>query len=256
VERNLPPAANIVFNRYLTETARDDDLEALAALPLYLSLRAAIRAKVTVARLAHVDGPERAAAAKDATRYFDSALRFITPPEARVFAIGGLSGTGKSRLAQALAPEFGPPPGALVLRADVERKHLFGKSETERLPAEAYEPDVTQRLYDLLAAKARRAARAGHSVIVDAVYAREAERDAIEAAAAGFKFAGLFLDCDLDTRIARTEARVRDASDADAAVAKRQEDYDLGAIRWQRIDASGTPEGTLANARHAIGVRA
>ena len=50
IERGLGAAANIVFNRYLTETRRDDDLDALAALPLFLSLRAAIRAKVTAAR--------------------------------------------------------------------------------------------------------------------------------------------------------------------------------------------------------------
>ena len=46
----MRPAANIVLNRYLTETRRADDLDALAALPLFLSVRAAIRAKVTAAR--------------------------------------------------------------------------------------------------------------------------------------------------------------------------------------------------------------
>ncbi|HMA56734.1 MAG TPA: phosphotransferase, partial [Pseudolabrys sp.] len=50
-ERGLRPAANIVFNRYLAETRRVHDLDALAALPLFMSIRAAIRAKVTAARL-------------------------------------------------------------------------------------------------------------------------------------------------------------------------------------------------------------
>ncbi len=50
IERSLSAAANIVLNRYLAETRRDEDLDALAALPLFLSLRAAIRAKVTAAR--------------------------------------------------------------------------------------------------------------------------------------------------------------------------------------------------------------
>ena len=63
VERGLSPAANIVFNRYLVETRRISDLDTLAALPLFLSVRAAIRSKVTAARIerAPPDGQERSA---------------------------------------------------------------------------------------------------------------------------------------------------------------------------------------------------
>src|SRR5262249_49150418 len=60
VERNLAPAANVVLNRYLVESKRDANLDALAALPFFLSMRAAIRAKVTAARLAHAKPDERA----------------------------------------------------------------------------------------------------------------------------------------------------------------------------------------------------
>src|SRR5438552_4101898 len=60
VERGLEPIANLVLNRYLTESRRIEDLDALAALPLFLSLRAAIRAKVTAAKL-HMSGTDRAA---------------------------------------------------------------------------------------------------------------------------------------------------------------------------------------------------
>jgi len=52
IERKLTQAANIVLNRYLNETRRTEDLDALTALPLFLSLRAAIRAKVAAARRA------------------------------------------------------------------------------------------------------------------------------------------------------------------------------------------------------------
>jgi aminoglycoside phosphotransferase family enzyme len=47
LERGLARPANIVLNRYLSETQRAHDLDALAALPFFLSMRAAIRAKVT-----------------------------------------------------------------------------------------------------------------------------------------------------------------------------------------------------------------
>jgi aminoglycoside phosphotransferase family enzyme/predicted kinase len=254
VERGLNPAANRVLNRYVTETKRTEDLDALATLPLFLSLRAAIRAKVTAARIDHAAPDQRAAIARSARTYFEFARRFIEPGMPRLVAVGGLSGTGKSALAQALAGEVAPDPGAVVLRSDVERKALFGKDEHERLPQDAYSPAVTARVYAIITDKARRAVAAGHSAILDAVFATRPERAAAAASAEifGVAFYGLFLEADLDTRLARLSARGRDPSDADAAVARMQQSYDLGALDWTRIDASGTPDETLARARKAV----
>jgi uncharacterized protein len=255
-ERGLQGAANIVLNRYLVETNRVEHLDALALLPFFLSMRAAIRAKVTAARLKQPPGSEpRSAIAQSARQYFDFACRFINPAPPMLVAVGGLSGTGKSVLARALAPELAPAPGAVVLRSDVERKLMLGKTEHDKLPASAYAPDVTARVYATIADKARRAVAAGHSAIVDAVFARPQERAAMVQSAhvLGVPFYGLFLVADLDTRVARVGARSRDASDADAALARNQEDYDLGALDWAEVDASSTPEQTLALAREALG---
>src|SRR5262249_6409293 len=139
-ERGLGEAANIVLNRYLADTRRDEDLEALAAMPFYLSMRASIRARVTAAKLEQASEAERSAIVQSARGYFDWALRFIAPSAPILVAVGGLSGTGKSALARALAPAIEPAPGAVVIRSDVERKALFGKAETESLPSEAYSP--------------------------------------------------------------------------------------------------------------------
>ena len=140
LERQLPQAANIVLNRYLAETHRNEDLDALTALPFFLSMRAAIRAKVTAARLERAAAAERDKIAKSARAYFDFALRAIDPEAPKFIAVGGLSGTGKTRLARALAPHIAPMPGAVIVRSDVERKTLFGAGETEKLPAAAYAP--------------------------------------------------------------------------------------------------------------------
>ena len=260
VERRLDEAANVVLNRYLLETRRPADLDGLAALPLFLSVRAAIRAKVTAARRG-ASGADRAGVGTAARTYFDLAARLIAPAPRVLVAIGGLSGTGKSTLARALAPSVGPAPGAAVLRSDIERKTMFGVAETERLPASAYTEDVTQRVYAAVAEKARRVTATGHAAIVDAVFADAGERALIAAAAraSNVAFQGLFLRADVAVRVARVSARRHDASDADAAIARRQESYTLGTMDWTEVDASGTLEQTVRAARstlasHAPGV--
>jgi uncharacterized protein len=251
IERKRAVDANLVLNVYLEETRRQSDLDALAALPLFMSVRAAIRAKVTAAKLDGARQQERAAIAAQAKAYFALACDLVAPSSPRVIAVGGLSGTGKSVLARALAPYVAPAPGAVLIRSDVERKAMFGVAQTEKLPAEAYAPEVGQRVYATLFDKARRVVAAGHSAIIDAVFAREAERASVTALTRSnqFTFRGFFLTADLATRIARIGERVHDASDANAEVARQQERYALGALDWTQIDASGTPEETLARAK-------
>ena len=254
LERGLAPAANNVLNRYLAETHRVEDLDALVTLPFFLSMRAAIRAEVTAARMERAPAMERAAIARAVRAYFAFAQRALVPRAPQFIAVGGLSGSGKSRLARALAPELLPMPGAVIVRSDAERKALFGVAETEKLPEAAYAPDVSERVYGVLLDKARRILAAGHSAIVDAVFAQPRERDsfAVTAKSANVRPRGLFLTADLTTRLARLGARAHDASDADAAVARAQERYDLGRLDWTPIDASGTPDQTLARARAAL----
>jgi len=255
VERELNVAANGVLNGYFAATHRIEDCDGLAALPLFISLRAAIRAKVTAARLDQAAEHKRDEIARSAQRYFQFALASIMPPSPSIVCTGGLSGSGKSVLARSLAPFVLPFPGALVLRSDVERKTLFNVRETEHLPPEAYRPEVSEKIYASLNDKAARIARAGHSVIVDAVFAKPSERAAIEAVAHGAKIAfhGLFLTTSLETRLARIGGRGPDASDADAKVAREQENFDIGAMTWSTIDASTSLAETLSRARRTLG---
>jgi len=189
--------------------------------------------------------------AQSARDYFALAEAFLKPAVPRLVAVGGLSGTGKSLLARELASLLDPAPGAVWLRSDVERKALLGGGETERLPESAYGAEVTTRVYAALAAKARRIVAAGHSAVADAVFADAAERAAIEEAAPG-AFKGLFLTAPLAARLARVGARMDDASDADAAVARRQEQYNIGPMHWVAVDASGSPGDTLRRAKDAL----
>jgi aminoglycoside phosphotransferase family enzyme/predicted kinase len=252
LHHDQPRAANIVLNRYLAATPADN-MDALSTLPLFMSVRAAIRAQVALARLRppHSDDP---GILEQARRYFDLATMLIHPAAPRLIAVGGLSGTGKTVLAQALAPRIAPPPGAVVLRSDIVRKQMFGVDETHRLPPTAYTPEHAGRVYDTLAQLARRVLAQGHSAIIDGVFAREDERDAIAALAreCNVPLDGLFLVADLATRQMRIGRRRGDASDATQEVAALQERYNIGRVGWATIDASGTLEQTLQNCRNAI----
>lgn len=241
-----------LLNRYLAVTSTDN-LDALSALPLLLSMRAAIRAKVMLARPA-ADETIRRANRAIAESYFELALRLIAPPPPRLIAVGGLSGTGKSVLARALSGNVPPLPGAVVLRSDVARKRLHGVADTERLPATAYTAEVTEGVYRGLAERAAHILKQGHSVIVDAVFSKPEERDAIESVAAGLgiPFHGLFLTADLATRIARVAGRTADASDATPEIVRQQQSYAQGVIGWTSIDAGGTPAETLSRAVAAL----
>ena len=150
----------------------------LVALPLFLSLRAAIRAKVEAAGAERLESEKREEARALARRYFDRAVQFLSYAPPRLVAIGGLSGVGKSALGRAPAPEIGRAPGALWLRSDVERKAMFGVEETDRLPTSAYTSDVTRDVYERVVNKARIALRAGQAVLIDATFTRAAERRA------------------------------------------------------------------------------
>jgi predicted kinase len=197
---------------------------------------------------------EKAPIVEMARAYFELARALIHPPEPMLIAVGGLSGTGKSALARRLAPFIGPQPGAVVVRSDVLRKQLFEVGETERLPADAYLPEVSERIYDALGQDAAHIVSQGHSVVADAVFAREAERAAIEDAARrlGIRFVGLFLVADLQTRQNRVLRRGPDASDATAEVAGLQEKYNIGTLDWTSINACGSLDTTLEQCRTRI----
>jgi len=253
--RKLGGLGNLVFNRYLDRTG---DVGGLAALPLFMSMRAAIRAHVNVAARARQASAESAArTAEEARSYLSLALKLLRPRPRVLVAVGGLSGTGKSTLAQELAAGLGPAPGARIVRTDVLRKRMMGAAPETRLPPEAYARDVSERVYAAFRAEVAAALDGGHAAIADATFVDPPERAAIEAIAtrAGVPFLGFWLEAPPEVLTARIGARRDDASDADIAVLRRQLGYDLGAIGWRRIDVSGGAAGALARLRAVIAER-
>lgn len=248
--RRLTNFANLTLNRYLDLTGDDDGL---AAMPLFLSSRAAIRAHVTATALTRAAGSAaKAEMAAEARSYLDLALQYLQPRVCRLVAIGGLSGSGKSTLAAAVAPSL----GARVLRSDVIRKRLFGVAPEMPLAASAYSAEASGRVYDLLCRLAAKALASGYSVIVDAVSLKPAEREsfAAVAATASVPFSGLWLEAPGSTMEGRLRTRQNDASDASPEVLALQLEQDAGPIEWVRIDAAGGPADCLVAVRRAVGL--
>ncbi len=241
-------AANRVLNRYV---ARGGDAGLCAALPPWLALRALIRAHVEERR-GSIPGDVR----HDAAAYLARAEAVLDPPPARVVAIGGLQGTGKSRLARALAPLLGAAPGALVLRSDEIRKRRHGVAPEARLPPEAYSAAASAAVFEALFAAAAGVAGGGHAVIADASFLAPFDRAGIAAAAAtaGVPFTGLWLAAPLEVLRARVASRQGDASDATVAVLEEAAAAHAGApppAGWVALDAAQDP---LPAARAALGL--
>ena len=255
--RGLGGHANAVLNAYLDREGSSGNLLGLAALPLFLSMRAAVRAKVELLRTKRIgaDPTEPGAALTEARVYFGLARLYIVPQPARLIAIGGLSGSGKSAVARAIAPYVGPFPGAVHMRSDVERKRLFGAEPRETLPARAYAAEVSDTVYAICRKRALLALVAGRAVILDAVNAKPAERaEAAQLARqTGVPFTGLWLEAPRAVMRERVADRRGDVSDATPSVVDIQLSYDLGPQDFAVIDASRPLDEVVAACLQRIG---
>jgi predicted kinase len=216
------------------------DYGLLAPLPLWLALRALVRAHVQAAR------------GRDGAALLHAARAYLAPPPARLIAVGGLQGSGKSTLARGLAPLLGAAPGALLLRSDELRKRRFGLAPEAPLPAEAYAEEVSRAIPEELFMIAEAALRQGHAVALDAVFLdpehrRQAEQIAVQV---GVPFQGFWLEAPMEVLKSRILARRDDASDATIAVLERAARADPGPMDWARLDAAGD---ALGAARQALG---
>ncbi|SFI13527.1 hypothetical protein SAMN05216304_1011032 [Bosea sp. OK403] len=248
--RKLPLHANILFNRYLDLTG---DEGGVALLPLFMAVRAVIRAHVTAMEVAETD---LACAWKEAEArsYLDLARDFLAESPAVLVAVGGYSGSGKSTVATRIAPEIGPAPGARILSSDRIRKRLFGVAPQTRLGPTGYADEISEQVYATITDRAGVLVSAGHGVVADAVFDLPSRRDRLAAVAArcNVPFRGLWLDAPADMLMRRVAARKNDPSDATPAVVMDQLVRQSEPIDWLMLDAAGDIEVVSNAARLAV----
>ncbi|MEH6526833.1 MAG: AAA family ATPase [Sneathiella sp.] len=247
--QGLSPTANRILNKYLFLSSKYEDIYGLKAMPLFLALRAGIRAMVCVDHARQCTGKKAGAKTREAGIYFHAALHYLRPKKPLLIAIGGFSGTGKTTLAERLAGSLDHAPGFLHLRSDTERKQIFDVAETDRLGSKGYTKTADTQVYDHLLRKARITLKVGQRVIVDAVFSKEHERRAFETLAKEFDipFIGLWLTADEAQMSLRVVLRRGDASDATPDIVHQQLRSDTGSNNWLPVDASGTEIDTLKN---------
>jgi aminoglycoside phosphotransferase family enzyme/predicted kinase len=212
----------------------------------YIAYRAFVRAKVACLRHAQGD-PDAAAKAR---AYADVALRHLRSGRVRLILVGGLPGTGKSSLAGALADRL----GCTVLGSDRTRKELAGLAPLDSAAAPygtgIYSPEWHRRTYRELAARATDLLRLGETVILDASWTSEEQRDLLARVAEQEHAPMTALRCEAPQAltIERIRTRERGASDADAAIAAAMHAH---AAPWPEstpIDTGGTLDHAVEQA--------
>jgi hypothetical protein len=220
---------------------------------LYIAYRAVVRAKVACLR--H-DQSGQPAAAEEARQMLALADRHLAAARVRLVLVGGLPGTGKSTLAEALSGRYGWP----VLRSDVIRKRLAGRpgARPAARPGEGiYQPSWTAATYAALIDQATEHLRHGSSVILDASWTDATHRAAAARLAHRAATDLVPLRCVAPDEVALRRLRDRrtagrDVSDATAAahqyLAARADPWPAAT----RLDTADPLPRTLAAARHAI----
>jgi hypothetical protein len=210
------------LNRYVE---LNGDYAGLALLHFYASHRALVRAKVETIRAHQYTSSsiKRKNLLSHAQGYIQLAQQLLTLHTPALIITHGLPGSGKSTFAQAALEQL----GAIRMRSDVERKRLFN------LPALAnsheqniYSAEATQRTYTQLLANARHLLKTGHSVIVDAAFLRQDEREQFHQLANELqvRFVIVSLQASLATlqdRIINRQALGNDPSEANLAVLQK-----------------------------------
>ncbi len=208
-----PEFANAFLNSYLEDTG---DWKGLLILPLYLSRQAYVRAKVNSFLLddPQVAQTDRQEARKAASDYYRQAYQYTQSTLGSIILMSGLSGSGKSTVAQSIARK----KGALQIRSDAVRKHLAGISLDESGTDNIYSQEMTQKTYDRLGELGIILAQQGYTVILDAKYDRLSLRQSVITQAQNNNIAWKIVHCTAPVSVLRDRLNQRQNDISDATV--------------------------------------
>ncbi|MGH4011493.1 MAG: AAA family ATPase [Pseudonocardiaceae bacterium] len=188
----------------------------------YIAYRAAVRTKVACLRSEQADAGVHDEAQDEAGRYAEIAAHHLRAAQVRLILVGGLPGTGKTTVSDALAEEL----GMVALSSDRVRKELHGIAPYQRAAAPyqqgLYSPAATERTYTELLARAARCLAHGESVVLDASWTHTAHRTAAAELARDAHAELIELQCTAppDVIARRLRERTGALSDADEEIGR------------------------------------
>ena len=212
--------AHAFLSGYLDESG---DFGACRVLNLYKAHKALVRAKVVALSASQA---ESTAAGRRFASYVECAQASLQPQKPHLILMAGLSGSGKSWLAERLAPRL----RAVHIRSDIERKRLAGMITTQRAPAQLgtglYAASINSAVYSHLA-RCVRVLEGGLNAIADATFQRQSDREAFGQLAVELGLPVRVVHCHapervLEERILQRSRERTDPSEADVSV-----------LRWQ-----------------------
>ncbi|WP_051603093.1 AAA family ATPase [Simplicispira psychrophila] len=219
------------------------DYAGLELLPWYLVYRALVRAMVAGLRCGQAgQGEQNDASLQALQRYLALAGQLCQPRPRALWLAQGVSGAGKSHHSAPLVAAR----GMVRLRADVERKRLFGLAPTAasaaRVSQSIYDADTTVRTYAQLLALARTVLEAGFAVLVDATFLAYSQRAPFRALAAEKEvpFAILAFDAPVPVLQERVQRRLQRGGNASEAT------LEVLAAQLARREPLSTQEQALA----------
>ncbi len=246
-------AARAYFSHF--PESRSDDL-----LLFYKAYRAVVRGKIEGFTADGLKGDQagREAAIRRARDYYGLAQHYLEHNQApfNPVVLMGLSGSGKSTIAEGLLP------GAVVLRSDEVRKREAGVPAAAHVYVDygsgLYDPAMSIRTYRAMTREAVAAAAKGKRVVVDAAFLSSALRQEFYESCGREGLNPFFIWCSagehiLRRRVMRRMADGRDVSDAHLAVLEgqlwtREEPDDLPSFRVLRVDTGDDKPETIRRA--------
>lgn len=206
--------------------------DGLGVLRFYLVYRAMVRAKIHALRSAQsgLCATERERLVAASRDYLELARRCAEGAHGArpaFILMHGLSGSGKSLIAQALAEKA----GAIRLRSDVERKRLGGLAPLDHsgatIESGIYAADITLATYRRLLALACGVADVGHAAVIDATFLKQWQRDLFRRESQARRIPFGIVDVAAPEAVLRTRVAARwnargDASEADQTVLTQQ----------------------------------
>ncbi|MDH5471235.1 MAG: AAA family ATPase [Gammaproteobacteria bacterium] len=209
--------ASIFLNRYLETTG---DYTGLKTLTYYKIYRAMVRAKVTGLRLQQISSSseEYRKDTEILNNYLNLARQYCTTKPVSIIITHGISGSGKSWLANRLVTLL----NGVIIHSDNERKRLYSGSVQN-----LYDQNITDSVYNHLLDLTGTIIQSGYTTLVDATFLNADYRKNFRKTAENLGVKFIILNCVASEELMKSRLLKRDrekssVSDADTHIMHKQ----------------------------------